>query len=181
MTFSPFIDVCSISNLILSYYPLAARNKRDDLGCDVTAYKCAYGYARNGCHGGQCESGFEHSCPHAQPENVHEIHAVAEFGEIGYHLRRFICLDAGEHEERAGCEHNAVDGAERPAYLKHRCGVDYARNGLDIERQDCYDGADNHERVCSGPGQDSPDSPRSTRACDTRSRNTVPIPRHTSG
>ena len=131
--------------MYLSYHPLAAGDKRYDFRCDVAAYERTYGDAGDGSHGGQCENRLEHTCPHAEPEYVHEIHAVAQFGQVGYDLWSFLRLYACEHEERSGSEHHAVDGAESPAYLYLRGGVGDARNSLHIERPYGDGGSGCHE------------------------------------
>lgn len=47
-----------------------------------------------------------------------EIYAIAEIGEFRDDLRSLFSSDAGEEQERSGCQHKAIDGAETPAYLK---------------------------------------------------------------
>lgn len=73
---------------------------------------------------------------------MHQIHSVAHARYVGYQL---VGLgDAGEQKECAEGEHYAVDGAERPAYLNGWCGMNHARRGLYIERQNGGCGTYNH-------------------------------------
>ena len=64
---------------------------------------------------------------------MHQVHPVTEFGEGEDDARRVCLTDAGEHQEGSCREADHVQGAEGPSYFKFRGGVDYSRDGLDVE------------------------------------------------
>ena len=128
----------------LPYHPLAARNEGQQLGRGVAADEGADGYGRNGGHGGQGEVLLEDTHPQAEPQQVHEVHAVAQFRQVGDEAARTV--NAGEQEEGSCGEGHAVDGAEAPANLQHGRHMIHSRHGLHPERPDGGGGTHGHER-----------------------------------
>ena len=95
---------------------------------------------------------FEYVYPQPQPENVHEVYAVAQFGKVGDQTGRIRAVYAGEHQESPHGKHYTVDGAEGPTYF-YDGGCEYlSGDSLYIERVDGQYGPRYHE---SGPDSQS--------------------------
>ena len=119
--------------MLLSDEPFAARKIGDDFCGQGTADESAQGYGWYGHACRQVQVYFEEAYPQSEPEDVHQVHAEAEFGEFGYDAGSFRSFYAGEEQEgAAGCQY-AVDGAHGPAQFDDRGGVDDSRNCLDVE------------------------------------------------
>ena len=113
--------------------PFAARNKRNNLGCNKAANECAY---RNTRYGGNCRQWhdrLEHRNPQAEPKDMHQIHTIAEFRYFHYEPWSFRKLYTAEHQECARREKHTVDRAERPSYFQYGRGKDLSGYGLYIE------------------------------------------------
>lgn len=102
---------------VLSDYPFTSRDKRDKLCRYETTDERTHGNARYGGDGRQFQRVLEQGYPQSEPENVHKIHAIAEFRQLSYEPRVFWKAYACEHKERACREKHAVDRTEGPSYL----------------------------------------------------------------
>lgn len=128
----------------LSDDPFSARYERNNLGCHEAANERAYCNGGYGGNGWQRQDGLEHRNPQTEPEDVHQIHTVAEFRDLHDEPRSFRKFNATEHQERACREKHTVDRAESPPYFQYGRGKDFPRYGLDIERVDGQSRPDDH-------------------------------------
>ena len=130
---------------LITYNPPAAGDKCYDPSRHEAAYVCGCGYGRDCGDGRQGERTLEYSDPKSEPEYVHQVDAVAEFRHAGYECRCRGAAYAGEEQEGAGGEGDAVDRTHRPSDLYYGCRVYYARHGLHVEREYRSHGACRHE------------------------------------
>ena len=102
---------------------------------------------------------LEYVYPQPQPENVHEVYAVAQFGKVGDQTGRIRTVYAGEHQKSPHGKHYTVDGAEGPTYFYDGSRKYLPGDGLYIERVDgqygpCYhkSGSDSQSFVAQTTG-----------------------------
>ena len=102
-------------HLLCSNYPFASRKIREEFATYVTGNISSNG---NDWYSEDCiqlHVVFEYIYPHAQPENVYEIHAVSQFRDVCNEKRSLSCLYAAKHQESTGCKHHTINGAECPS------------------------------------------------------------------
>ena len=114
----------------LPYYILASGYQGHNFGGNGAAYEGAYRDGGDGRYGGQ--EGLEDADPHSEPEDVHQIDAKAELGELGDDGGG-LAIDAAHHQEAAGGEAQHGGGAEGPSQFNVGRGVQCAGRGLQIE------------------------------------------------
>ncbi len=114
----------------LPYYILASGYQGHNFGGNGAAYEGAYRDGGDGRYGGQ--EGLEDADPHSEPEDVHQIDAETELGELGDDGGG-LAIDAAHHQEAAGGEAQHGGGAEGPSQFNVGRGVERAGRGLQIE------------------------------------------------